>query len=227
MLNNINYKNMIELKQAIQERHAVRSFQDRKIEKEILSQLSECIDEVNSKGHINAQLVLDEPQAFSGMKAHYGKFSGVNNYIAMVGPKGGDTAESIGYWGEHIVLKAQQLGLNTCWVGLTYSKVRGAYKITEKEKLYIVIAIGYGVSHGVNHKIKAIEAVSQCDVAMPDWFRKGVETALLAPTSMNQQKFKFILQNGKVSVHKGIGFYTNIDLGIVKYHFEIGSGVKL
>jgi nitroreductase len=218
---------MIELKQAIEERHAVRSFQDKKIDKEILSQLSESIDEANLKGNINAQLVLDEPQAFSGMKARYGKFSGVNNYIAMVGPKGGDTAESIGYWGEHIVLKAQQLGLNTCWVGLTYSKVNGAYEIAENEKLYIIIAIGYGISQGVAHKIKAIENVTQCDVAMPDWFRKGVQTALLAPTSMNQQKFKFILKNGKMSVRKGFGFYTNIDLGIVKYHFEIGSGVKL
>jgi nitroreductase len=218
---------MIELKQAVEERHAVRSFQNRKIEKDILSQLSECIDEANSKGNINAQLVLDEPQAFSGMKAHYGKFAGVNNYVAMVGPRGGDTEERIGYWGEHIVLKAQQLGLNTCWVGLTYSKVKGAYEIAENEKLYIVIAIGYGVSHGVGHKIKSIEDVSQCDVAMPDWFRKGVESALLGPTCINQQKFKFILKNGKVSVRKGFGFYTKIDLGIVKYHFEIGSGVKL
>lgn len=218
---------MIELKQAIQERHAVRSFQDRKIEERILSQLSECIDEANSKGNINAQLVLDEPQAFSGMKARYGKFSGVNNYIAMVGPKDGDTAERVGYWGEHIVLKAQQLGLNTCWVGLTYSKVKDAYKITKNEKLYIVIAIGYGVSQGINHKIKTFEDVAQCDVIAPDWFRQGVQTALLAPTSMNQQKFKFILKNGKISVRKGFGFYTNIDLGIVKYHFEIGSGVKL
>jgi hypothetical protein len=227
MQNNTNYKDMIELKQAIQERHAVRSFQNRKIEKEILSQLSECIDEANLKGNINAQLVIDEPKAFSGMKAHYGKFSCVNNYIAMVGPKGGDTAESIGYWGEHIVLKAQQLGLSTCWVGLTYSKVKGAYEITEKEKLYIVIAIGYGASQGVKHKIKTIENVSQCDVDMPDWFRDGVQTALLAPTCLNQQKFKFILKNGKIYVRKGIGFYTDIDLGIVKYHFEIGSGVKL
>jgi hypothetical protein len=218
---------MIELKQAIQERHAVRSFQDRKIEKEILSQLSECINEANEKGNINAQLVLDEPQAFSGTKAHYGKFSGVNNYIAMVGPKGGDTVENIGYWGEHIVLKAQQLGLNTCWVALTYSKVKDVYEIAENEKLYIVIAIGYGTSQGVGHKIKAIENVSQCDVVMPDWFRNGVQAALLAPTCMNQQKFKFILKNGKVSVRKGFGFYTDIDLGIVKYHFEIGSGVKL
>jgi hypothetical protein len=161
------------------------------------------------------------------MKAHYGKFSGVNNYIAMVGPKGSGTAESIGYWGEHIVLKAQQLGLNTCWVGMTYSNVKGAYEITENEKLYIVIAIGYGTSQGVNHKIKTIENVSQCDVAMPDWFRKGVQTALLAPTCLNQQKFKFILKNGEVSVRKGFGFYTSIDLGIAKYHFEIGSGVKL
>lgn len=37
--------------------------------------------------------------------------------------------ERIGYYGEQLVLLAQALGLNTCWAGLSYRKVNGAYKI--------------------------------------------------------------------------------------------------
>ena len=58
----------------------------------------------------------------------------------------------------------------------------------------------------------------------PYWFRKGVEAALLAPTAMNQQKFKFTLRGDTVSAKAGMGFYTKVDLGIVKYHFELGAG---
>ena len=52
----------------------------------------------------------------------------------------------------------------------------------------------------------------------------GIEAALLAPTAMNQQKFCFALRKERVSVRAGRGFYTKVDLGIVKYHFEIGAG---
>ena len=41
---------------------------------------------------------------------------------------------------------------------------------------------------------------------------------------MNQQKFHFDLLGDKVRAKEGLGFYTKIDLGIAKYHFEIGSG---
>lgn len=54
--------------------------------------------------------------------------------------------------------------------------------------------------------------------------KNGIEAALLAPTAMNQQKFMFSLNRGKVSVKAGRGFYTKLDLGIVKYHFAIGAG---
>ena len=41
---------------------------------------------------------------------------------------------------------------------------------------------------------------------------------------MNQQKFKFERKGDKVSLKTaGLGFYTKIDLGIVKYHFELVS----
>lgn len=65
--------------------------------------------------------------------------------------------------------------------------------------------------------------VCKVNGAAPDWFKKGIDAALLAPTAMNQQKFKFILNDNKVKAKAGIGFYSKIDLGIAKYHFEIGA----
>ena len=133
--------------------------------------------------------------------------------------------------GEHLVLLAQTLGLNTCWVGLSYSKVPGTYVLDEGEKIACYIALGYGETQGVCHKIKTVEQVSNASDVTPSWFRKGVEAALLAPTAVNQQKFSFEyvgMKNGRHLVHAKKGFsiigYTQMDLGIAKYHFEIGAG---
>ena len=132
--------------------------------------------------------------------------------------------EKCGYYGERLVLRAQQLGLNTCWVAMTYTKIKTAFSIGPGEKLCIVIALGYGETQGVAHRSKAFEKAARVEGAVPDWFKKGVEAALLAPTAMNQQKFQFVLDGDQVSAKAGIGFYTKIDLGIAAYHFEIGAG---
>lgn len=50
---------------------------------------------------------------------------------------------------------------------------------------------------------------------------------MLAPMAMNQQKFKFILNDGRVEAVATGGFYSKIDLGIVKYHFEAVTGHKV
>lgn len=81
-----------------------------------------------SESGLHMQLVLDEPKGFDGFMAHYGKFSGVKNYIAVIGKKGRDLEEKCGYYGEKVVLYAQRLGLNTCWVALTYSKIKTAFQ---------------------------------------------------------------------------------------------------
>lgn len=156
--------------------------------------------------------------------AHYGKFEGVTNYIAMIGKKSVDLDETCGYYGERLVLKAQQLGLNTCWVALTYSKIKTAFVIDDGEKLCIVIAVGYGKTQGVPHKSKSMQEVVKADEPYPDWFKSGVEAVLLAPTAVNQQKFQLILNNNQVLAKAKMGFYSKIDLGIVKYHFELGAG---
>ena len=217
----------MDISEAMKARHSVRAYTDKKIEGEVLFALENKIAEINGESGLNVQLVLNEEKAFGGRMAHYGKFSGVKNYIAMVGKKGSDLSEKVGYYGQKLVLFAQTLGLNTCWVALTYKKVKTVYKIEEGEKLALVIAIGYGATQGAPHKSKNVAAVSNADENSPEWFVNGVRAALLAPTAMNQQKFFFILKNGAVTAKPGLGFYAKVDLGIVKYHFELGSGVKL
>ena len=59
---------------------------------------------------------------------------------------------------------------------------------------------------------------------MPGWFRNGVKAAMMAPTAMNQQKFHISLEDGEAVITAGKGAMTQIDLGIVKYNFEVISG---
>lgn len=209
---------MLEL---IKQRHSVRQYLDKKIEANKRAVLDELVESINKQTGLNIQICYDEPKAFDTFLAHYGKFEGVTNYVVLIGRKGQD--ELIGYQGEKIVLKAQELGLNTCWVGLTYGKGKTKVSKAKGEKIYCTLALGYGKTAGVGHKIKGAERVSNVSSDTPDWFKTGVEYALLAPTAMNQQKFKFIYNDGKVQAKSGRGFYTKVDLGIAKYHFELGA----
>ena len=230
------------LQEAIEARHSVRAYKDQPLSEEIVKVLEDEIVKLNREGQLHIQLICNEPKAFQGTMAKYGKFRNANNYLVMAGEKAEDLDERVGYYGEHLVLLAQTLGLNTCWVGLSYSKVLGTYVLEEGEKIACYIAIGYGETQGVGHKIKTVEQVSRSAVRTlgssknvsditPSWFKKGVEAALLAPTAVNQQKFSFEyvgMNNNRHQVRAKRGFsmigYTKIDLGIAKYHFEIGAG---
>ena len=218
------------IQEAIEARHSVRAYKEQPLTEKIVRVFEDQIANLNQEGNLHIQLILNEPKAFQGTLAKYGKFRGVTSYIVMAGKKSEDLDERVGYYGEHLVLLAQTLGLNTCWVGLSYSKVPGTYVLDEGEKIACYIAIGYGETQGVGHKIKTVEQISNASDITPSWFKKGVEAALLAPTAVNQQKFSFEYVGMENSRHKILakrGFsmigYTQMDLGIAKYHFEIGA----
>ena len=179
------------IQEAIEARHSVRAYTGQPLAADVVEVLEEKIRELNEKGHLHMQLIRNETKAFQGKLAKYGKFRGVNDYIVMAGQKADDLDERIGYYGEQLVLLAQTLGLNTCWVGLSYSKVPGTYVLDAGEVIEAYISIGYGETQGVSHKIKSVEQVSNANDLTPSWFRQGVEAALLAPTAVNQQKFFF------------------------------------
>lgn len=215
--------------EAIEARHSVRSYIEKPLADEAVEALRAAIAVVNEETNLAIQLVLDEPRAFSGFKARLVNFTGVRNYLALVGPECKELDGILGYYGEKLVLLAQSLGLNSCWVGGTYKVVNRAYNVDLGQKLSAVVALGYGADSGVPHKSKAPgEACPDYD-RMPDWFQRGVQAALLAPTALNQQKFSFAL----VSEEAGVplvqastkrGAFTKMDLGIAQCHFEIGAG---
>lgn len=199
----------------MEQRHSVRQYKNVVIEESKRKELNEFIKDVNIESNLNIQVFYDEPKCFNSFLAHYGKFVNVNNYFVIVGKK--HEQEKAGYYGEKVVLKCQEIGLNTCWVAMTHGK--SAAKVNKNEKQLIIVALGYGENQGVAHQSKAISELSKADEAC-GWFKQGMEAVCLAPTAMNQQKFLFELKNGVVKAKSLGGFYAKIDLGIAKYHFE-------
>ena len=209
--------------QWIRARHSVRQYEDRPIPEDVRQKLNEYVRELNRKSGLHIQILYDEPDCFRSAMAHYGNFVNANNYIALVGLKSGVLEENCGYYGELLVLKAQSLGLNTCWVALTHGKSKAVVAPDEKE--VIIISLGYGKTQGGAHRGKSAADVAVFADDDPQWYRDGVEAALLAPTAMNQQNFRFDRSGSYVTAKTGmLGPCLPIDLGIVKCHFEIGAG---
>lgn len=226
---------------AVGNRHSVRRYLPESIDQATRRLIDNKIEDLNREGGLHMQAVYDEPKGFSGFFA-YGQFSGVRNYIVVAGSESApfdrqadlqSLDERVGYFGEQFVLYAQSIGLNTCWAGLSYRKVKGTYELSSGEKIRCYIALGYGETQGVDHKIKTPADVSNAGADTPGWFLSGVEAALLAPTAVNQQKFSFeyrspASEGGLPTVIAKPGFslvgYTKMDLGIAKLHFELGAG---
>ena len=218
----------MDLIQAMQERHSVRAYTLQPIEDGKRQKLDNLIRECNQESGLHIQIRYDDPSGFDSKLAHYGNFRNVNNYIILAGKPSDDLPEKCGYYGERLVLEAQAMGLNTCWAALSFHKAKVKKLIPEGEVLVLVIAIGYGSNQGTAHKSRPLERVVETAGELPDWFRAGAQAALLAPTAVNQQKFKMGIEGGESFIRTaGFGPYTKIDLGIVKYHFELASGHRV
>lgn len=220
----------MDMLEAMQQRHSVRTYTDQPIEGEVLDSLEAEIAACNAESGLHIQLAREEPEAFGTGIFKYGQFKGVRNYLCFVGPDNADLGQKVGYYGERIVLRAQQLGLNTCWVALTFNKRKTRYEVQPGEKLALVAVIGYGATQGRSRKSKAIADVSSAPADAPEWFEQGVAAALLAPTAVNQQKFHFEYlpseagEKPRVRATAGRGTQSDVDLGIVKCHFELAAG---
>jgi hypothetical protein len=223
-VNKLILKKEMTLLEAIKLRHSVRSYTDKPIPERLVQKLNDEIVRCNSVSGLSIKLVTDDSSIFDSRLAHYGKFENVRNCIIMAGQDMPDFKRKCGYYGEQIVLLAQTLGLNTCWVAMTFSRKTARQYVGDGMRVACAIAIGYGQTQGVSHRIKSFEDV--CKIKdVDDNIRRGVEAALLAPTSMNGQKFKITLRDNQICIKPGLGFYTDIDAGIVQYHYELGAGV--
>lgn len=208
--------------EAIHNRHSVRRYTEQNVPNDLHSALQAEVDECNAESGLSIRLVANDPDTFNGLLAKV-NFSGAKNFFVLAGKESAGLEEMAGYYGERIVLKAQQLGLNTCWAA-SFNGKKFTAQLAKDEKIVIIISFGYGVTQGVPRKSKAIESLCRVDGEVPDWFRSGMDAAMLAPTARNQQKFLFVLSGDTVKAESLGGSFSKIDLGIVKYHFEVGAG---
>ena len=208
--------------EAVRSRHSVRNYQDKRIEKEQIISINKRIEELNKEGNIHLQFVEDSSSTFSKLFNKAVGLGSAPSVIACVGPDDDTLDERIGYYGQKLVIYAQQLGLNTCWVG-TFNRKKIPVEISDGERLVIAIAIGYGQTQGKQRKTKTADEVVIDLKDVPDWYHAGVEAALLAPTAITQQKFEIIYNENEEVEFKDLGgVLSKIDIGIVRCNFEIG-----
>lgn len=212
------------MKEAIEKRHMVRQYTDRTIPKDIVELLNARIAENNEKYKLHLALVVGNSDGISGM-AKLLLSKTVNNYTVLAGADTPELDEKLGYCGADIILYAQTLGLNTWWIGGMFNG-KGALKNLSNKDVRVngVIAIGYGKTQGVPHKSKTAAEISEYNGDTPQWFIDGVNALLYAPTALNKQPYDVRGNGNKVSILAGDGHFSGIDLGIGKYHFEVGAG---
>lgn len=212
------------LEEAMRARHTVRRYTDRKIPGDVLTRLNERIRNHNEHYGLAMNLVTENTEAF-GPALRLILAKGVRNYLILAGPARPGLDESIGCCGADLMLYAQTLGLNSWWVGGTYSrKGVGRNAAPEADKILGLIALGYGAAQGAPHKSKSAEEIASYAGEAPKWFTKGTEALLLAPTALNKQAFTLRGEGRRVSLTCDNGVFSGVDLGIGKYHFELGAG---
>ena len=210
--------------EAMRERHTVRKFTDKEIPKDIRSKLNTRVFANNEKHSVSIRFMIDDTNAFGFLtKAFLTK--GVKNYFILSGGNIFTTDEKLGYCGTDLMLYAQTLGLNTWWVGGTYNR-RYINRNATGDKVLGLIAVGYGETQGVPHKSKSVNEVCKYEGDMPEWFKNGVEAALLAPTALNKQAFLIEGKENNVALSCDNGIFAGVDKGIIKYHFELGAGTE-
>lgn len=212
-----------QMKRAMNARHTVRQFDGTSLSESEKSILRSRVDELNKQYDLSIALIESEktPVNFMGKALLGGR--GVYSYFILAADDRDGIDEMLGYTGSDLCLYAQMNGLNTWWMAGTFNRkyVEG---FVSGKKIVSIIAVGHGKTQGVPHKSKEKDQVSKFEGEEPEWFKNGVEAALLAPTALNKQAFNITGKGNKVSLTYKSGPMSGIDKGIVKHHFELGAG---
>lgn len=214
--------------ETIRERHSVREYDGKPLARVEFDALGAVVRECARESSLDIQLVGDNPEVFNVI-ARFGLIRGCRTHVAFVvddaKARGVADDEAIGYWGQKIVLAAQDMGFNTCWCALC-SRKKSRAVVAPGKKIRLIIAVGHGKTQGFSRKTKSVEALSSVECAKaPAWFAAAMEAAQLAPTAMNNQNFKITLLSGRKTVRidapqSGLNV---IDEGIVRCNFEIAA----
>jgi hypothetical protein len=193
-------------------------------------------------GDARAVLIAEAPASlFFGIAGAYGRVSGATSALAFIASDGeAHSHEHCGYTGEGLVLEAVARGLDTCWVGGTFSRSRvaGLVDVAPGESVLAVSPVGYALERipgrerlvfgaGRPKRRRRLDEIAPGWETWPAWARAGVEAARIAPSAMNRQPWRFAFEDGTVRL-RAEGTSTpritlRLDCGIAMLHFELAA----
>lgn len=211
----------MDITEAVQKRHRVRKYKDIPLPDKIIEKLNGRIEKNNKLYGLNIKLMTNDEKAI-GVIVKFFLAKGVKNYFILAGNEAADLDERLGYCSADLMLYAQTLGLNTWYVGGMFNHEVEQY--VKDQKVIGIIAVGYGKTAGVPHKSKCAAEVSRYNGNSPEWFVKGIEASLCAPTALNKQDYFITGKDNCVHIENENGLFTGANRGLIKYHFELGAG---
>ena len=226
----------MEMKKAMDVRKSWRRYTAESISSETRELLLNFVDEINRKEGLHFQMVFNHGEAFDGLRKSYGLFSGVRNYLVLAGDSDmPNLHEKMGYYGEKWVLLATSLEIGTCWVSGTYDKKSVCCELDDGEEVSALITFGAVLDKettfakllrkGMHRNSKTIEDLLHAPVQPPNWVLEGMKYVVKAPSAANRQPVRFTYSEGLVLASvPGDSMNQNLDMGIAKLHFELGSG---
>lgn len=202
---------------AIERRHSRRKFENKALKPKNLKELSTVCEKFQPFPDARSVLVTENPeQVFRGAIGSYGKIKGAPAFIAFIGDTESDVVnEHIGYTGEGIILEAEAMGLNTCWVGGLFKPdvVASMVSMSDDEKVYAVTPVGYApdrmtleerlmAGFGLTSRRKTLSklciGIRQSD--WPRWLKPTLEAARQAPSRMNRQPWRFHVEKDSIAI---------------------------
>jgi nitroreductase len=123
--------------------------------------------------------------------------------------------EQVGYTGEGIILEAESMKLNTCWVGGFFRKevVESCVELRENEEVYAIAPFGYArtkqtfqerlvTGFGLTHRRKPLSqmVIGIKEPEWPKWMKASLEAARLAPSAVNRQPWQFLVEDNSITV---------------------------
>ncbi len=156
--------------------------------------------------------------------------SGTTCFAAFIKQKGAED-ESVGYLGEAFILECTALGLGTCWAGASYNRasLKRTLTLDAGEKLRLVTAVGIPEQKCSPRPRKPLDNLTGLDqeqlAALPEWQKRAIECARIAPSAVNAQPWEFVLGENDITVRRtGMNFgYGALDCGIAMLHIELGA----
>lgn len=236
--------------QALQVRQSWRQYDGKPVGADLLDDLSRFQDRLNNEyDGARVAIVKRSPEdVFRGAIGSYGKIVGAPCYAAFIGNMNDpNVQEKTGYIGELFVLEATSKGLGTCWIAGFFKAeiVKNHIEIKNDEKVLAITPLG-NISKEpkswdkrlMSFLVRSRKRKQLDDLCSgleqnrwPDWVKAALESARLAPSAINRQPWRFLIDNNSITVSAGNtrmegSVSKRLDCGIAMSHIEIGAGVK-